>query len=644
MREDLIQIAYIAAAVLFILGLKSMSSPRTARRGIIWAGVGMAVATAITFATPDMSNFVWMTLALVIGGAIAYVAARRVAMTDMPQMVAIYNGMGGGAAALIAAVEFMKPETMPTSFAVLGIIGALIGSVSFSGSMIAFAKLQGIIKKSFLFPGQNVFNLLVLAGAVVLAVIVALQHTGNMGGNESLTLIAFFALSLLYGVLMTLPIGGADMPVVISLYNALTGLAVGFEGYVLGNGALIIAGIVVGAAGTLLTQLMAKAMNRSIGNVLFAGFGAKGGQELEAIEGSMKESSPDDAAVTLAFAQKVIIVPGYGMAVAQAQHKVWELAKLLGDRGIQVKFAIHPVAGRMPGHMNVLLAEAGVPYDMIYDLDEINGEFPTADVAIVIGANDVVNPAARDDTGSPIYGMPILDVDKAHPGVRHQARPRRRVRRHREQAVLRGQHAHGVRRRAGRGRQADRRRQEGLTGRSGDSRRCRAAIAGSRVAAGMDAAALELQVSCGTWIAGASDVSPQASSRLANSPLMPAGARCRTATAAGRLERPPRLPARSWRRAPGSGTRAAWSAAGAPAALKSPAIVSAASTRMRNEIAITSLRSMELSSRTTHPLCRCLEHNLARARRRAPHPESGDWRSPPRTSRRVPWRQRIRTP
>ncbi len=234
-----------------------------------------------------------------------------------------------------------------------------------------------------------------------------------MGGSEGLALVAFFALSLLYGVLMTLPIGGADMPVVISLYNALTGLAVGFEGYVLGNGALIIAGIVVGAAGTLLTQLMARAMNRSIGNVLFAGFGAKGGQELESIEGTMKESSPDDAAVTLAFAQKVIIVPGYGMAVAQAQHKVWELAKLLGERGIQVKFAIHPVAGRMPGHMNVLLAEAGVPYDMIYDLDEINGEFPTADAAIVIGANDVVNPAARDDPGSPIHGMPILDVDKA---------------------------------------------------------------------------------------------------------------------------------------------------------------------------------------------------------------------------------------
>ncbi|HTX68263.1 MAG TPA: NAD(P)(+) transhydrogenase (Re/Si-specific) subunit beta [Thermoleophilia bacterium] len=412
MRSDVIQLAYIAAAVLFIFGLKSMSSPRTARRGIVWAGVGMLVAVIITFATPQMGNFVWMTVALVIGGAVAYVAARRVAMTDMPQMVAIYNGMGGGAAALIAAVEFMRPETMTASFAILGIIGALIGSVSFSGSMIAFAKLQGLIKRSFLFPGQNIINLLVLAAAVVLAAVAVLQHTGHAGGSEGLVLVLFYALALLYGVLMTLPIGGADMPVVISLYNALTGLAVGFEGYVLGNGAMIIAGIVVGAAGTLLTQLMAKAMNRSIGNVLFAGFGAAGGQELAGIEGTMKESTPDDAAVTLAFAQKVIIVPGYGMAVAQAQHKVWELAKLLTDRGIQVKFAIHPVAGRMPGHMNVLLAEAGVPYDMIYDLDEINGEFPTADAAIVIGANDVVNPAAREQ-GSPIYGMPILDVDKA---------------------------------------------------------------------------------------------------------------------------------------------------------------------------------------------------------------------------------------
>ncbi|MFA4966262.1 MAG: NAD(P)(+) transhydrogenase (Re/Si-specific) subunit beta [Thermoleophilia bacterium] len=413
MRADLLQVVYIAAAVLFILGLKSMSSPRTARRGIIWAGAGMLVATAVTFAAPDMTNYLLMALAIAIGAAVAYVAARRVAMTDMPQMVAIYNGMGGGAAALIAAVEFMHPGVMPDSFAILGILGALIGSVSFSGSMIAFAKLQGLIKKSFLFPGQNVLDLLVLAAAVVLGVFAVLQHTGNLGGPEGLVLGLFFGLALLYGVLMTLPIGGADMPVVISLYNALTGLAVGFEGYVLGNAALIIAGVVVGSAGTLLTQLMARAMNRSISNVLFAGFGAHGGQELAAMEGAMKEMAPDDAAISMVFGQKVIIVPGYGMAVAQAQHKVWELARLLESKGVQVKFAIHPVAGRMPGHMNVLLAEAGVPYDKIYDLEEINGEFPTADAALVIGANDVVNPAARDDPGSPIFGMPILDVDKA---------------------------------------------------------------------------------------------------------------------------------------------------------------------------------------------------------------------------------------
>jgi len=414
MRADLIQLSYVAAAVLFILGLKSMSSPRTARRGIVWAGVGMLVAVIATFFEPDMTNYLLMVVAVAIGGSVAYVAARRVAMTDMPQMVAIYNGMGGGAAALIAANEFLRSTTMTPSFAILGVIGALIGSISFSGSMIAFAKLQGIIKKSFLFPGQNVLNILVLAAAIVLGVFVTLQHTGHLGGPIGPALGVFFALALLYGVLMTLPIGGADMPVVISLYNAFTGLAVGLEGYVLGNAALIIAGIVVGSAGTLLTQLMAKAMNRSIANVLFAGFGAHGGQELAAgPEGSMKEAAPDDAAITMAFGQKVIIVPGYGMAVAQAQHKVWELAKLLQEKGVQVKFAIHPVAGRMPGHMNVLLAEAGVPYDMIYDLDEINGDFPTADAALVIGANDVVNPAARDDPGSPIYGMPILDVDKA---------------------------------------------------------------------------------------------------------------------------------------------------------------------------------------------------------------------------------------
>ncbi len=413
MRNDVVQLSYIAATALFVLGLRGMSSPRSARRGILWAGVGMLLATAATFLTPDMGNHLLMVIAIAVGGTIALLAGRRVKMTDMPQMVAVYNGMGGGAAAGIAAAEFLRLHQMPASFAVLGIVGALVGAVAFSGSMIAFSKLQGFVRKSFLFPGQHLFNGAVLVATVAFGAVTVLQHLDLLAGPEHLMLTVFFVLALAYGILMTLPIGGADMPVVISLFNALTGLAVALEGYVLGNPALIIAGTVVGAAGTLLTQLMAKAMNRSLANVLFAGFGAHGGDELAAIEGSMRELSPSDAAATLAYAQKVIIVPGYGMAVAQAQHKIWELARVLQDKGIAVKFAIHPVAGRMPGHMNVLLAEAGVPYDLIHDLDEINAEFPQTDVALVIGANDVVNPAARDDKGSPIFGMPILDVDRA---------------------------------------------------------------------------------------------------------------------------------------------------------------------------------------------------------------------------------------
>ena len=405
----LIQLSYFIAAALFIIGLKRMSSPATARGGIVWAGVGMLVATAITFFWPGMHNYLWMTLALAIGGGAAWYTGKKVEMTDMPQMIAIYNGMGGGAAAAIAAVELLKGEFHSEVFLVLAVIGALIGSVAFSGSMIAFAKLQGLIKRSLVFPGQQLINLAVFAGTLLTGALL-------MGQGESGTslILAFFLLALGFGVLMTLPIGGADMPVVISLYNALTGLAVAFEGFVLGNAAMIIAGTVVGSAGTLLTQLMAKAMNRPLSNVLFSGFGshaATGPQQ--GPEGSMKEIDATDAAVMMGYADKVIIVPGYGMAVAQAQHKIWELAELLEERGVEVKFAIHPVAGRMPGHMNVLLAEAGVPYDKIHDLDEINAEFPQADVALVIGANDVVNPAARENPDSPIYGMPILDVDKA---------------------------------------------------------------------------------------------------------------------------------------------------------------------------------------------------------------------------------------
>src|SRR5690606_36291800 len=290
----------------------------------------------------------------------------------------------------------------------LAAAGGIIGAVSFSGSAIAFGKLQGLINRSLRFTGQQIINLLILAGALVLGGLVALQLEVSAG-----VVTGFFVLALVLGITMTLPIGGADMPVVISLYNALTGLAVAFEGFVLNNAAMIIAGTVVGSAGTLLAQLMAKAMNRSLGHVLLSGFGESAGAAAGEVKGSLKPIEATDVGVMMAFAQKVIVVPGYGMAVAQAQHKIWELCQLLIDRGVTVRFAIHPVAGRMPGHMNVLLAEAGVPYDLIADLDEINAEFETADVALIIGANDVVNPVARTDKSSPIYGMPILNADRA---------------------------------------------------------------------------------------------------------------------------------------------------------------------------------------------------------------------------------------
>jgi NAD(P) transhydrogenase subunit beta len=338
-------------------------------------------------------------------------------MTDMPQMIALYNGMGGGAAAAIAAVELYRAAYANEAGAAvnhstvvmsLAVIGGIIGAISFSGSLIAWAKLQGVINKTLRFGGQKFVNGLLFLSSLGVGVIVVLHH-----GADPLHVSLIFGLALLFGIAMTLPIGGADMPVVISLYNALTGLAVAFEGFVLDNAAMIIAGTVVGSAGTLLTQLMAKAMNRSLANVLFSDFGSGGGAAATAVTGSMKPIEASDVGVMMAFAQKVIVVPGYGMAVAQAQHKVWEMCQLLIEKGVQVKFAIHPVAGRMPGHMNVLLAEAGVPYDLISDLEEINAEFETADVALVIGANDVVNPVARTDNSSPINGMPILNADKA---------------------------------------------------------------------------------------------------------------------------------------------------------------------------------------------------------------------------------------
>jgi NAD(P) transhydrogenase subunit beta len=401
-----VQAAWFAGAALFIFGLKGMSSPASARKGIVIAGYGMLIAIAATFLIPGLQNLGLMALALALGGGAAWISGQKVKMTDMPQMVAIYNGMGGGAAAAIAAIEFAKGDAHGMATTSLAVIGALIGAISFTGSCVAWAKLQGVLKKAYRLPAQNTVNVVLAVISVVLGGAMVIQAPA-----QPELIFAFFAVALVLGLVVTLPIGGADMPVVISLFNAFTGLAVGFEGYVLGNPALIIAGIVVGAAGTLLTQLMAKAMNRPISNILFTPMVASGPGE--AISGSMKELSGLDAAAMMRYASKVIIVPGYGMAVAHAQHKVWEMTSILEEAGVEVKFAIHPVAGRMPGHMNVLLAEAGVPYDKIFDLEEINGEFGQADVALVIGANDVVNPSARTDKASPIYGMPILDADKA---------------------------------------------------------------------------------------------------------------------------------------------------------------------------------------------------------------------------------------
>lgn len=422
-----IQASYFVAAALFIIGLKRMSSPKFARQGIIWAGVGMLIATLVTFAYPGMGNYGLMMVAIVTGSILAWWTGKRVAMTDMPQMIALYNGMGGGAAAAIAAIELFKIAGHSSESShlievhVLAVIGALIGAVAFSGSLIAFAKLQGWMTGVIRFAGQRFFNgavfLTTLGLGIVMMISVDLNEGTRLIADAHFSvniLIAFFVLALIFGVLMTVPIGGADMPVVISLYNALTGLAVGFEGFVLGNAAMMIAGTVVGSAGTLLTQLMAKAMNRSLANVLFSNFGSGGGAAGESeVTGSMKPIEAQDVAVMMAYAEKVIIVPGYGMAVAQAQHKIWELTQLMLENGVKVKFAIHPVAGRMPGHMNVLLAEAGVPYDIIQDLDEINEEFATADVCLVIGANDVVNPDAKNNPDSPIYGMPILNAQEA---------------------------------------------------------------------------------------------------------------------------------------------------------------------------------------------------------------------------------------
>ena len=419
LHPNLVRAAYLVASVLFIVGIKRLSSPKSARQGNTLAAVGMLLAIVVTLLDRAIVSYGTIALGMVVGGVIGTVAARRVAMTAMPQMVALFNGSGGGAAAIVSSLEYLAFAKaglpVPPVAGVTILLGALIGAISFTGSIVAFGKLQGLVtERAVTYPLQKPINFLLFAG--ILAVSVWLVATGQ----PNPTVYAWFAgVSLLFGVLFVIPIGGGDMPVVISLLNSFTGLATAATGFSLHNYVLIISGTLVGASGTLLTYLMCKAMNRPITNVLFGAFGAikaagPAGPGATNLAGkSVRDVSVEDAATMLAYARKVIVIPGYGLAVAQAQHGVRELADLLKSRGVEVKYAIHPVAGRMPGHMNVLLAEANVPYPELYDLDQINPEFGDTDVALVIGANDVVNPAARSDTSSPIYGMPILDADKA---------------------------------------------------------------------------------------------------------------------------------------------------------------------------------------------------------------------------------------
>jgi NAD(P) transhydrogenase subunit beta len=412
-NENLTSFLYLVTIVTFILALRFLSSPKRARLGNQVGAAGMALAIAVTLAQ-DLENYTWIVLAMAIGTLIGVVGARRVKMTAMPQMVALFNGVGGGAVALIALAEFhnLAPAAgrLDLNLSVAMILSAIIGSISFAGSVVAFAKLQELIGgRPIVYPGQKPLNALVIAAALVLAAVI-------LAGTESQwLLVGVIAAALAFGILFVLPIGGADMPVVISLLNACTGLAASAAGFALHENVLIVSGALVGASGTLLTLLMGRAMNRSITNVLFGAFGQiQTGAGAALDDGrSARSTTADDVAIMLSYARRVIIVPGYGLAVAQAQHDVRALGELLEEKGVDVRYAIHPVAGRMPGHMNVLLAEANVPYDKLFEMDEINQELPQTDVAVVVGANDTVNTGARDDSTSPIYGMPIIDVDKA---------------------------------------------------------------------------------------------------------------------------------------------------------------------------------------------------------------------------------------
>ncbi|WP_159605406.1 NAD(P)(+) transhydrogenase (Re/Si-specific) subunit beta [Agromyces humi] len=399
-------ILYLVAAVCFILALKGLSSPKTARRGNLIGAAGALIAVVTVFLSSKLDNIPWILGAIAVGSAIAAPVARRVQMTQMPQLVALFNGVGGGAAALVALLELAHTDDAWVRVAI--VFTLLVGAVSFAGSLVTFAKLQELMTtRPVVFPGLP----LLMTGALVAAIAAAVAVVFTGAGWLAVVLLV---LGLLTGVLLVLPVGGADVPIVISLLNAFTGLAVAASGLVLGNVLLVVAGTLVGASGTILTRAMASAMGRSVSGIMFGAF--RGGSTAGSTETSdrpVRSSSPEDVAVLLGYAQKVVIVPGYGLAVAQGQHTVAELQSELESRGIEVVFAIHPVAGRMPGHMNVLLAEANVPYESLKEMGEVNPEFKTADVALVVGANDVVNPAAKSTPGSPIYGMPILEVADA---------------------------------------------------------------------------------------------------------------------------------------------------------------------------------------------------------------------------------------
>jgi NAD(P) transhydrogenase subunit beta len=413
-ENPILDFLYLICIILFIVGLKRLSSPDTAKKGNMIAGIGMGAAMLITMFYPmenNSNNYLWIVGGLILGGSIGFIAAKKVKMTKMPEMVSLFNGLGGACSMLIAAVEFVNlPEGTPMmSGQVLTIIFALfVGSIAFTGSIVAWGKLDGFLRDNLVLPAPQVINLVMLLAVLGLSGYIMMQPEMSV-----MLVMILLVLSMVYGVTFVTPIGGGDMPVVISLLNSFTGIAAAGAGLIYGNQVMIVGGIIVGAAGTILTVLMCNAMNRSLFNVIIGGFGGGGAASGSGREEVVKEATHADLAIQLKYSNKVIVVPGYGLAVAQAQHTVHDLEKLLEAEGVEVKYAIHPVAGRMPGHMNVLLAEADVPYPNLLELEDANEQFPSTDIVLVIGANDVVNPAAKEDTTSPIYGMPILDVELA---------------------------------------------------------------------------------------------------------------------------------------------------------------------------------------------------------------------------------------